>query len=391
MKSQPKICFIGGTRYCQPLEATSEKKMRSLQSLGELFIIGFSQTLLPQKFTQHAHFYLLPKLPLSVLRYAEIFVFAPLLALWIIFRHDARIVVTQSPYEGVAAALAKIIAGWFGKPVVLVVESHGNFASDLFSQRRILFENCYRFLMHYAACFALKRADLLRAISQSTRKQLEQWKPETPIVQFPTWTDLEVFLQEGTNNDKNSSQAIIYAGVLIPRKGVMHLINAFACIAEDFPNAKLIIIGREDDKTYAAQLKARVSNLSLDRQIQFLSEVSQKELAKCMSQALVFVLPSLSEGLGRVVVEAMATGIPAIGSCTGGIPDMITEGVNGFLVLPGDETVLSQQLRWTLEHPDETREMGHRARHFAETFFSTETYVRGYQKIFTLAGNYHIF
>ena len=56
-----KVAFLGGARYNQPLDATSEKKWRLVSPLGILFVIGFSQDLRPRRFTQHAHFYLLPK------------------------------------------------------------------------------------------------------------------------------------------------------------------------------------------------------------------------------------------------------------------------------------------------------------------------------------------
>ena len=56
-----KACFIGGARHSQPLDATSEKKFHALKPLGQLFVIGFSQGLLPHRFTEHGRFYLLPK------------------------------------------------------------------------------------------------------------------------------------------------------------------------------------------------------------------------------------------------------------------------------------------------------------------------------------------
>src|SRR5574341_590142 len=107
-----------------------------------------------------------------------------------------------------------------------------------------------------------------------------------------------------------------------------------------------------------------------------------------MQRACVFVLPSISEGLGRVVVEAMATGTPVIGSDVGGIPDMVKDGETGFLVGPGDERTLAEKIRWVLEHGDHTRDMGTRARAFAESFFSTRAYIDGYRQIFAAAQTY---
>jgi glycosyltransferase involved in cell wall biosynthesis len=238
--------------------------------------------------------------------------------------------------------------------------------------------------MRMAAQFSLQHADLLRAVSNSTRKQLESWAPDKPIVQFPTWTDIKVFLKAGEQNGRRRSD-ILYAGVLIPLKGIHHLIHAFSRVAPEFPEARLVIVGREENPEYAEELRRDVAKLGLDSRVVFLGEVSQAELADYMRQAAVFVLPSLSEGLGRVVVEAMATGTPVIGSDIGGIPEMVQEGQTGFLVPPGDEKVLAERLKWILSNPEEAQAMGKRAREFARSFFSTEAYVDGYRCLFTMA------
>jgi glycosyltransferase involved in cell wall biosynthesis len=380
-----KVCFIGGTRYSQPLEASSEKKFRVLKALAELFVIGFSQDLRPRRFTEHAHFYLLAKLPLPVLRYAETLMIGLPLVLWLIVGRRVQILVAQSPYEGFVAAWAKRVAGWLGYKVVLAVESHGDFEESLFMQRRILLPELYHRLMRYAARFAFRHADSLRVISGATRHQLERWVPGRSMVQFPTWTDIEVFLKADLSERGAFTQEILYTGALIPRKGVHHLINAFARIAKDFLQAGLIIAGHAEDKAYAAELKEQVKRLDLDGRIQFVGTIPQAELAARMRRACVFVLPSVSEGLGRVVVEAMAAGTPVIGSDVGGIPEMVKSGVTGFLVPPGDEKVLTNRIRWMLEYPDKAREMGYQARAFAERFFSTQGYVDGYRQTFDVA------
>ena len=379
-----KACFLGGARYSQPLDQTSTKKFWALEQLGEIFVIGFSQNLKPRQFTEHAQFYLLPKLPLPVLRYLAMFAVGPVLALWLIWRHGVRILVAQSPYEGFAAAIVKIVAGWFGRRLALIVENHGDFEKSLFLQRRVALPNLYRWLMRTTARSALRQADLLRAVSNSTREQLQRWPLDKALLKFPAWTDIEVFLQAGANRAKGG-QEIVYVGVLIPLKGAHHLVNAFANVAVDFPQARLMIIGREENKAYTAELKVQVERLGLRGRVQFVGEMSQKELGKCIAKACVLILPSTSEGLGRVVFEAMACGTPVIGSRVGGICEMIDDGVTGFLIPPGDEVALAERLRWALEHPEEAEGVGERARAFARKFFSTEAYVNSYRHLFERA------
>jgi len=382
-----KIVFLGGTRYRQPLDATNRKKFRALKPLGELFVIGFSQNLRPRRFTDEAHFFLLPKLPVSMLRYAETFVIGLPLTLSLIFRHGIDVLVAQSPYEGFPAAWAKKISSWLGRKVALIVESHGDFEESVFMQRRVLFFGFYRLLMRYAARFAFKNADALRVISSSTKQQLEQWVSGKPIVQFPTWTDIDVFLQTVMNKEANRLHDIVYVGVLIPRKGVHHLVNAFARVADDFPHARLVVVGDEANRFYAAELKEQAKTSGLNGRVQFVPEMPQAEFAVWLRKACVFVLPSISEGLGRVVLEAMATSTPVIGSDVGGIPDMVQDGATGFLISPGDEQALAEKLRWVLEHPEESQAMGRRARLFAEQFFSTDSYVDSYRRMFAASQN----
>ncbi|MEM2991071.1 MAG: glycosyltransferase, partial [Halobacteria archaeon] len=95
--------------------------------------------------------------------------------------------------------------------------------------------------------------------------------------------------------------------------------------------------------------------------------------------------PSVSEGLGRVVFEAMACGTPVIGSRVGGVQEMIEEGVTGFLVPPGDVDELAQRHKWILSHPEEAKQIGERAREFAQRFFSPKAYQQSYARLFQIA------
>ena len=307
------------------------------------------------------------------------------LACWLICRHGVQIVVAQSPYEGFTASLAKKIVNGFGYKVALIVESHGDFVESLFLQRHILFPKLYCFLMRWVARFTLRHADVLRVVSHSTGQQLKHWEPGKPIYQFPAWTDVDVFLQAGGEETEGADQHILYAGVLTPLKGVHHLIDAFASIAQHCPQVSLILVGHASNKAYTAMLHEQVRRLHLAGRIQFVAQVPQRELAALMRSACVLVLPSTSEGLPRVVIEAMATGLPVIASCVGGIPEMVENGATGFLVSPGNATALAERLRWVLEHPKEAHEMGRHARTVVQHFFSTTAYVQGYQQIFVAA------
>ena len=378
-----KICFLGGARYGRPLDETTEKKFRALATLGDIYVIGFATDWRPKCFSQHAHFYLLPKLPFPPLRYLTMFTLGPALALWLCLRRGVRILVAQSPYEGFAAALTKKAAGWLGTKVALIVESHGDFEEDLFLQRKVLAEGLYRALMRRAAGWALPHADLLRAISSSTKRQLETWALQgKPVFQFTAWTDIDVFLDSSGQEIEPKEDTLLYAGVLIYRKGLHVLLQAFKQVASSVPSARLLLVGSPENPSYVHELKSMVELLGIEEKVEFIDEVSQRELAGLMQAYRAFVLPSLSEGLGRVILEAMACGKPVIGSKVGGIIEVIEEGQTGFLIPPGDVEALAERLTWILTHPEEAGTMGRRAREFARGFFSKDSYVKNYASMF---------
>jgi glycosyltransferase involved in cell wall biosynthesis len=123
----------------------------------------------------------------------------------------------------------------------------------------------------------------------------------------------------------------------------------------------------------------------LTEAVEFIPPMSQAALRDYMRRCRLLVLPSLSEGLGRVLVEAMACGRPVVGTRTGGIPDLIQDGVNGYLIPPDEVAPLADRITYLLAHPDEAAEMGARGRAFVAETFSTDKYVAGYRQVFETA------
>ena len=377
-----KCCWVGGARYSCPLDKTSATKFRALKRIGENFVIGFSTDTRPRHFVEHARFYLLPQSRVPILRHLTFFLSSPIVILWLVRKYGVNILVAQSPYEGFAAAWAKIITRiLFRKKIVLIVESHGDFERNLFLQRRIRFPSIYQFLMKAIATFSLRRADSLRAVSETTKEQLGRWTSRKAIVKFPAWTDIEVFQNAGSSVRHKTERFILYVGVLIPLKGVHFLLESFARIANEIKGTKLVLIGKANDGSYAETLMKMTASLGLDQRVTFMGAMPQSELAEFMARAQVVVLPSLSEALGRVLLEAMACGTPVIGSAVGGIPEIIQEGETGFLIPPGDVEALAGRLKWILQHPDKATQIGESAQKFAREFFSEELYVKHYSDL----------
>lgn len=382
-RKQSTICWISSTRYRQPLDSTNARKWQLLAQLPDyrFFVIGFSDSLRPRRFVEHVHFSLLPQPGSALLRYVVFFLFSPLLLAWLMLRQRGAIIVAQSPFEGAAGAAVKSWLRIFGLRPRLIVENHNNFEQDLFLQRDIPLPALYKRLMLAAARYAFRHADALRVISDSTADTARRFAPHLPQQRFMAFSDTDIFRRMQRRIPVDTAQDVVYAGVLIPRKGLHHLLPAFAQLGH--AQSALHLVGKAENRDYAAALQEQAQSLGIVERVHFHGAVSQSELAECFASARVMVLPSLSEGLGRVIIEAMLLGTPVIGSRVGGIPDLIVDGETGLLVDAGDESALAAALQRIFAINPQA--MGARARAFALDYFSPEHYVESYRQLFELA------
>jgi glycosyltransferase involved in cell wall biosynthesis len=175
----------------------------------------------------------------------------------------------------------------------------------------------------------LQNADAILAFTENMQIKLKDiYNTEIYIVQFGI--DLEEYYGEPIFPDrKTNTKNILFVGSLYPVKGVQYLITAMKKILEDAPDAKLIIVGDGEEREWLAALSIQ---LGIQKYVQFVGKVPHEKVKTFMQQADVFVLPSLSEGFPNVILEAMACGLPIVASRVGGIPDIIKNGVHGYLV-----------------------------------------------------------
>lgn len=138
-------------------------------------------------------------------------------------------------------------------------------------------------------------------------------------------------------------------------KGVDKLIQAVARLRTDFKNLHLVVVGGGNDLARHVQLAA---DLRISDGVHFFDNLSREEIAGCYSRCDIFALPSTGEGFGLVFLEAMAFGKPVIGGAAGGIPDIVEDGKNGYLVAAGDLGQLCQALTVLLSNEQLRVELG---------------------------------
>jgi len=207
-----------------------------------------------------------------------------------------------------------------------------------------------RFLQ--ALCRLIVRNSAVVTINSSyMKKQLEEIVPEALKKNhtIPMGVDLSRFaagIDPGYVRKNHETKIILNIGRLIDWKGTVYLIKAMPEIVSGIPGVRLIIIGRGPQEEV---LRQKVRDLHLENHVEFPGTVSDDALIQYYQSADVFVLPSVNlsgktEGLGVVLLEAMASRCPVIGSDAGGIPDIIRDGENGFLFPGGDEKMLAKRI-----------------------------------------------
>lgn len=165
--------------------------------------------------------------------------------------------------------------------------------------------------------------------------------------------------------DSNRDDVILYVGTLIERKGLKYLLVAVSALFESFPNYRLVLVG---DGPQELRLKRLAENLGIAERVSFLGFQPPERVRMWMQRAKVLVLPSLEEGMGVVLLEALACSTPVIGSRVDGIQEVITPDV-GLLVPPADSAALSQAIQSILSDPQRWAYMSHHARERAVTHY----------------------
>ncbi|MCF2971281.1 glycosyltransferase [Synechococcus sp. Nb3U1] len=181
---------------------------------------------------------------------------------------------------------------------------------------------------------------------------------------------------------------IALTGRLVEKKGIPDAIWAVAQVAKTYPNLEFNIIGEGEQRPL---LEALIQQLGMQEQIHLLGQKNQMEIVEILSGSHLFLAPSVTAADGNqdapvnVLKEAMAMGLPVISTWHGGIPELVQEGISGFLVPERDLGALAERLHDLIQHPQRWPEMGRAGRSFVEQVFDLETLndelVRHYQKL----------
>lgn len=161
-------------------------------------------------------------------------------------------------------------------------------------------------------------------------------------------------------------------------KGVDRLIEAIPQLGTKIAALHLVVVGGGDDLARHVKLAA---DLGVAARVHFFDNLSREEIAACYSQADVFAMPSTGEGFGLVFLEAMAFAKPLVGAAAGGIPDVVEDGKNGFLVPAGDTEQLAKALEVLVTNERLRIELGRQGAQIVRTKYRFEGFCAELQAV----------
>ena len=226
-----------------------------------------------------------------------------------------------------------------------------------------------------------KEASLILAISNYTAQALKKEYPfcKDKIKVIPVPVDTDVFRPPDFFCKQNERFLLCVARLDDLRKNISLLLRAFHEVKKRIKDVKLLLIGSCRKRQH--EFKLLCSKLGIERSVSFLGHI--ENIIPYYQQAEVFVLPSKQEGLGIVVLEAMACGTPVIATRCGGPEEIVIDGVNGYLVPNNnDPQILSEKIIELLENKQLLQKMGENARKYVEAKYSVEVIGKKLAKIY---------
>jgi glycosyltransferase involved in cell wall biosynthesis len=196
------------------------------------------------------------------------------------------------------------------------------------------------------------------------------------VVYLPNPVSCDVQAQPGRPD------MVLYLGRMEPAKGIFDLLEAIAAVRPAVPDVRLVCAG-DGDRIAVARFAER---LGIADAVKFTGWVGPSGKRALLESAAVFAAPSYDASLPLSLVEAMAAGVPVIASAVGGIPEVVVDGVSGYLVAPGDRSTLARQLRALLVDRALAARIGAAARESARLRFAPERALPKLEEIYAAIG-----
>ena len=370
------VLFIAPTTYQLPLTENLKKKFITLSEVCNVSVLAFanSKTFLNETY---GNFYLNNKIKNRLINYFRIIQISIFTTHKIIKKENIDIVCFQDPVSSFFSILFLKVRR---AEVKIVVETHGDFIETLSLEKNLVLPRLYKKLFYVMAKYSIGKSNIIRAVSSSTEQQVLDIDSSKSVVRFPAWIDFKDFQNIEPKPPSKDKFNILFIGSVTDRKKPHMIIEAIQRINDK--SYHLSIVGPAPNEKYFKELKDLIDKSDLQNQVSLIGPVDRESVKDYYSTSNLMILPSISEGLARVIFESQVAMCPVLVTDAPGMSDIVIDGQTGYVFESNNLDSLSLKIEYINNNYDEASLVAKNAKGFILSNYSEDNFKFSFKKLF---------
>ena len=370
------VLFIAPTTYQLPLTENLKKKFITLSEVCNVSVLAFanSKTFFNETY---GNFYLNKKIKNRLINYFRIIQISIFTTHKIIKKENIDIVCFQDPVSSFFSILFLKVRR---AEVKIIVETHGDFIETLSLEKNLVLPRLYKKLFYIMAKYSIGKSNIIRAVSSSTEQQVLDIDSSKSVVRFPAWIDFKDFQNIEPKPLSKDKFNILFIGSVTDRKKPHMIIEAIQRINNKSYN--LSIVGPAPNEKYFKELKDLIDKLGLQNQVSLIGPVDRESVKDYYSSSNLMILPSISEGLARVIFESQVAMCPVLVTDAPGMSDIVIDGQTGYVFESNNLDSLSLKIEYINNNYDEASLVAKNAKGFILSNYSEDNFKFSFKKLF---------
>ena len=370
------VLFIAPTTYQLPLTENLKKKFITLSEVCNVSVLAFanSKTFLNETY---GNFYLNKKIKNRLINYFRIIQISIFTTHKIIKKENIDIVCFQDPVSSFFSILFLKVRR---AEVKIVVETHGDFIETLSLEKNLVLPRLYKKLFYIMAKYSIGKSNIIRAVSSSTEQQVLDIDSSKSVVRFPAWIDFKDFQNIEPKPFSKDKFNILFIGSVTDRKKPHMIIEAIQRINDK--SYHLSIVGPAPNEKYFKELKDLIDKSDLQNQVSLIGPVDRESVKDYYSTSNLMILPSISEGLARVIFESQVAMCPVLVTDAPGMSDIVIDGQTGYVFESNNLDNLVSKIEYIKNNHEEVSFIAKNARGFILSNYSEDNFKFSFKKLF---------
>lgn len=370
------VLFIAPTTYQLPLTENLKKKFITLSEVCNVSVLAFanSKTFFNETY---GNFYLNKKIKNRLINYFRIIQISIFTTHKIIKKENIDIVCFQDPVSSFFSILFLKVRR---AEVKIIVETHGDFIETLSLEKNLVLPRLYKKLFYIMAKYSIGKSNIIRAVSSSTEQQVLDIDSSKSVVRFPAWIDFKDFQNIEPKPLSKDKFNILFIGSVTDRKKPHMIIEAIQRINDKSYN--LSIVGPAPNEKYFKELKDLIDKSDLQNQVSLIGPVDRESVKDYYSTSNLMILPSISEGLARVIFESQVAMCPVLVTDAPGMSDIVIDGQTGYVFESNNLDSLSLKIEYIKNNYEEASLVAKNAKGFILSNYSEDNFKFSFKKLF---------